>query len=300
MARKKRNFFQFAFSLLKTTLSEFINDNVIKYCAALAYYTVLSLAPLLLIIISLAGLFFGKAAIQGEIYSQINQFVGNDVALQLQELIKNINLSNHSTLATVFGVVTFLIGASGIFTEIQDSINIIWGFKSKPGTGLKNFILNRLLSFSMIGAIGFLLMVSLFINALISGLSNIIQYYFPGFSIYWLFIINNLLTFASLVVLFATIFKVLPDARVKWRYVRVGAIVTAILFMLGKFLIGFYLANNSFTTIFGAAGSTIIIMIWVYYNATILYFGAEFTQVYARATGHRIYPKVYSIPVKPQ
>ena len=137
MATEKRNIFKFTFQLLKTTILEFINDNVIKYCAALAYYTILSLAPLLLIIISLVGIFFGKAAVQGQVYAQINQFVGNDEATQIQDIIKNIQQNNHGLIASVFGIIVFLIGASGIFAEIQDSINIIWGYKSKPGAWFK-------------------------------------------------------------------------------------------------------------------------------------------------------------------
>jgi membrane protein len=286
------------YKLLNETLAEVKNDNILKYSASLAYYTIFSMGPMLLIIISLAGIFLGKEAIQGRIYGEMASLVGNEAALQIQETIKNIHLSGNNFLTTVVGVITLLIGASGIFGEIQDSINIIWGFKSKPRRGLLTMLINRILSFSMVVTMGFLLTVSLILNALIAALSYSIGYYFPGVTVYFLFTFNNLLTFAVITALFAIIFKVLPDAAIRWKDVRMGAFLTAILFMSGKFIIGFYLSKSKLASLFGAAGSLIIIMVWVYYNAIILYVGAEFTQVYARFKRKEIPPNDYAVRVE--
>ncbi len=295
MATKKRTPTGILLYLLRSTWNEMQDDHIMKFSAALAYYTVFSLGPLLLILISLGGLFFGKNAVEGQLYGQVRDLVGSKAALLIQETIKNIHLSGQNILKTIIGVLSLLLGASGVFGEIQDSINSIWGFKSKPRSGLRLLIINRLLSFSMVAALGFLLMVSLFFNVLLAALGNSIGNYFPGFSIVVLFIINNLLTFAVISLLFAIIFKVLPDARIRWKDVRTGAMLTALLFMLGKYLIGLYLGKSQVASAFGATGSVILIMVWVYYNAVILYAGAEFTQVLTRSQGREIQPNEYAV-----
>ncbi|MGB3076564.1 MAG: YihY/virulence factor BrkB family protein [Chitinophagales bacterium] len=288
----------FIYKLLKKTVEEFIEDHAIKYSAALAYYTIFSMAPAILIIMSLLGFFFGRQAIEGEVYGQINSLVGMQAALQIQDMIKNINLTQDTLFATAVGAALLLIAASGIFGEIQDSINSIWGIKAKPKRGLLKLLINRLLSFSMLVTIGFILTVTLMISALVNLLSTAIGNYFPGITLYFLFAFNNLLTMVAITALFTIIFKILPDAVIKWRFVIVGALVTTGLFMIGKFVIGYYLTKSNIASIYGAAASIMIIIVWVYYNAIILYFGAEFTQVYTQLIGGKITPKKYAVLIE--
>ena len=284
--------------LFKQTFSEFIDDNAIKLSAALSYYTIFSLPPLLIIIISLSGFFFGTEAVKGEIFGQINGLVGNDTALQIQEIIKNVKLSNSNAFVTTIGIIILLIGASGVFAEIQDSINYIWGIKAKPKRGLIKFIKNRLMSFSMIGSVGFLLLVGLIVNSLMDVLSNKLEAYFPLKTIYLFYVINILIVFLIITLLFTVIFKILPDGKVVLKDCIIGASFTAFLFMIGKFAIGAYLGKTSIASVYGAAGSVILILVWVYYSAIILYFGAEFTKVYAEKHGKKIIPYEYSVQVK--
>ncbi|NTW31230.1 MAG: YihY/virulence factor BrkB family protein [Bacteroidetes bacterium] len=284
--------------LFKETLNGFIDDNAVKLSAALSYYTIFSLPPLLILIISLSGFFFGAEAVRGEIFGQINGLVGNDAALQIQETIKNVKLSNSNTFATIISVIILIIGASGVFAEIQDSINYIWGIKAKPKRGLIKFIKNRLMSFSMIGSVGFLLLVGLIINSLMDILSKSLAAHFPIDTIYLFYVINILIVFIIITLLFTVIFKTLPDGKVVMRDCIIGASFTAFLFMIGKFAIGAYLARFAVASAYGAAGSVILILVWVYYSAIILYFGAEFTKVFAITHGQKIIPYEYSVKVK--
>ena len=283
--------------LLKETLKGFINDNAIKLSAALSYYTIFSLPPLLLIIISISGIFFGADAARGEIFGQINGLVGNGAAMQIQETIKNVTLSNSNTFATTLGIIILLIGASGVFAEIQDSINYIWGIKAKPNRGLIKYIYNRLMSFSMIGSVGFLLLVGLIINSLVDILNKRLSIIFPLNTFYLFYFINTLIVFIIITLLFSIIFKTLPDGKIALRDCLTGASFTAFLFMIGKFAIGFYLGSYNIGSIYGAAGSIILLLVWVYYSAIILYFGAEFTKVYAQTHGQKIIPNIYSIQI---
>ena len=281
--------------LLKETFKEFIADNCIKLSAALSYYTIFSLPPLLLIIISLCGIFFGDVAVNGEIFKQINGLVGNDAAKQIQEIIKNVRLSDSNVFVTTVGAIILIIGASGVFVEIQDSINYIWGIKSKPKRGLIKFIKNRIMSFSMIGSVGFLLLVGLIVNSIMEVLNKKLLAYFPNDTFYLFYFINILSMFFTIAILFTIIFKALPDGKVVIKDCLIGACFTAFLFMIGKFGIGAYLSSTSIATTYGAAGSIILILIWVYYSAIILYFGAVFTKVYATNHGHKIIPNDYSV-----
>jgi len=283
--------------LLKETFNEFIDDNAIKLGASLSYYTIFSLPPLLIIIISLSGFFFGAEAVRGELFGQINGLVGNAAALQIQETIKNVKLSNSNALTTTIGVIILLIGASGVFAEIQDSINYIWGIRAKPKRGLIKFLKNRLMSFSMIGSVGFLLLVGLIINSLMDVLNNKLAAYFPQDIIYLIYFINILTVFIIITILFTVIFKTLPDGKVVLRDCIIGASFTAFLFMIGKFAIGAYLGSSTIASVYGAAGSIILILVWVYYSAMILYFGAEFTKVYAYTHGKKIIPNEYSVHI---
>ena len=286
--------------ILKETFKEFMDDHAIKLSAALSYYTIFSLPPLLIIIISLSGIFFGADAVRGEIFGQINGLVGNNAALQIQETIKNVKLSNGSAFAAIIGVIILIIGASGVFSEIQDSINFIWGIKAKPKRGLIKFMYNRLMSFSMIGSVGFLLLVGLIINSLIDILIKRLIIYFPQDTVLLFYVSNMLIVFIIITLLFTIIFKALPDGKIALRDCIIGASFTAFLFMIGKFAIGFYLGSYNIASIYGAAGSLIIILIWVYYSAMILYFGAEFTKVYAHTHGQKIIPNAYSVQFKTQ
>lgn len=284
--------------LLKTTFNEFNDDNAIKLSASLSYYTIFALPPLMIIIITICGFFFGKDAVTGQLYGQINGLVGNDAAIQIQNAIKNVELSNSNVFATVFGGIMLLIGASGVFAEIQSSINFIWGLRAKPNKGIKKFIQNRLMSFSMIASVGFLLLVSLLVNSAMDLLSGRLKLYFPESTVYLFYILNILIVFMIITLLFAIIFKTLPDGNIKWKDALIGASSTSVLFMIGKFGIGFYLGSSTVATVYGAAGSIIIILLWVYYSAIILYFGAEYTKVYARAFGGSISPNEYSVEIQ--
>ncbi|MBW8685780.1 YihY/virulence factor BrkB family protein [Chitinophaga rhizophila] len=284
--------------ILKQTVNDFMEDKVLKLSAALSYYTIFSIAPMLIVIITLCDVFLGKEAIEGSVYGQINDMVGDEAALQIQQMIKNAALSGDSTWATIIGIVTLLIGATSVFGEIQDSINFIWQLKAKPKNGLVKMLLNRLLSFSMVVSLGFILMVSLAMNGIIELFSQQLARLFPQVTMVLVYIVNLALTFLIISFLFAIIFKVLPDAKVKWKHVIVGAVTTAILFMIGKFGIGMYLGSSKVGTAYGAAGSIVIILLWVYYSAIILYFGAEFTQVYVQHFGGKIRPNEYAVYVK--
>jgi membrane protein len=280
--------------ILKETFKGFIDDNALQLSAALSYYTIFSLPPLLIIIISLSGIFFGADAVRGEIFGQINGLVGNSAALQIQETLKNSKLSGSNAFVTTIGVIILIIGASSVFAEIQDSINYIWGIKAKPKRGLIKFMYNRLMSFSMIGSVGFLLLVGLIVNSLLDILNKRLASVFPQDSIFLFYVSNMLIVFITITLLFSIIFKTLPDGKIALRDCIIGASFTAFLFMIGKFAIGFYLGNYNIASVYGAAGSIILILAWVYYSAIILYFGAEFTKVYANTLGHKIIPNAYS------
>ncbi|MFZ1255092.1 MAG: YihY/virulence factor BrkB family protein [Saprospiraceae bacterium] len=282
---------------MKASFHEFIEDDAIKLSASLSYYTIFSLPPLLIIIISLCGIFFGEEAVRGELFGQINGLVGNNVALQIQETIKNVKLSNANTFATTVGVFILLVGASGVFSEIQDSLNYIWGIKAKPKRAFLKFLKNRLMSFSMIGSVGFLLMVGLIVNALMDIMSKRLANYFPKDTVYLFYGINIIIVFLIITLLFTVIFKALPDGKIVLRDCIIGASFTAFLFMIGKFAIGAYLSSSAIASVYGAAGSVILILVWVYYSAIILYFGAEFTKVYAITHGQKIVPYKYSVQI---
>ena len=276
--------------ILRQAINEFLGDHGMKLSASLSYYTIFSLGPVLIVVISLAGIFFGKDAVAGKIYYQINGLVGNQVALQIQEIIQNIEKSQEGPRGAVIGFIVLLIGATGVFTEIQDSINYIWSVKAKPKKGWLKLLLNRLLSFSLIVSFGFIMMVSLGIHALVDVLFEKFTRFFSDATVYIFIVINYCILFVIISLLFAIIFKVLPDAKIRWKDAFVGASFTAVLFLIGKFLIGFYLGASNIGITFGAAASIVIILLWVYYTSIILYFGAEFTKVYTLNFGSGITP----------
>lgn len=294
----KKITFKSIWEVLKNCFAGISNDRILKLSAALAYYTVFSLGPLLIVILFLCGIFFGREAVEGSIYGQIQSFVGHDAALQLQQMIKNAAISGKSNFAAVIGIITLLIGATSVFAEIQDSINMIWGLKAKPKAGWFIFIKNRLLSFGVLGSLGFLLLVSLSITAIIEGISNRLKAHFPAVTVVVFYIINLVITFGVITTLFAVIFRVLPDAKIKWKDVMAGAIATALLFMAGKFAISFYISKTSIGTTYGTAGSLVVLLVWIYYSSIILYFGAEFTKAWAVKFGSAIHPNEYAVIAK--
>jgi membrane protein len=275
----------------KEVFDKFIDDKCPKLGAALSFYTIFSVAPIIVISISVAALIFGREAARGELISQIQGLVGYDGAKVIQTALKNAQYTHQSVITILTGFVALVIGSTVVFVELQDSLNMIWKIKPKPGRNMfKGLIRDRVQSFAMVLGTGFLLLVSLVVSALISSIDNYIsESYFdiPKFILDFSNIaISLLITF----LLFMLIFKVLPDVHIKWKHVWVGALVTAALFVLGKYLIGLYLGTSTLSSTYGAAGSLVVFLLWVYYSAQILFLGAEFTQVYANKYGEGILP----------
>ncbi|GAB4031839.1 YihY/virulence factor BrkB family protein [Spirosoma jeollabukense] len=297
-AKVQKGFFSNAWTVLSDSFNGFMDDRCLKLSAALAYYTIFSLAPLLVLIMSLASIFLGEEAIQGEIFGQINGLVGNEAAKQIQDMIKSVGLSGKTSTALIVGIVTLVIGATSIFVEIQDSVNLIWRVKAKPKRGWLKLLKDRLLSSSLIVSLGFLLLVSLVVNGIVLALSGQLTRFLPGLGVYVISAINFAISTIVVTILFGVIFKVLPDAKIAWKDVRWGAFFTALLFMLGRYLIGLYIDTTGTSSTYGAAGSLIVILTWIYYTAAILYFGAEFTQAYANHFGIKIEPADYAVYVE--
>jgi membrane protein len=276
--------------VLKEAVKGFSEDKVAKLGGSLAYFTIFSLGPLLIVVIFLSGLFLGQQAAEGTLFNQIRQLVGEGAASQLQEIIKNASISKQGTIAAIIGIVTLLIGATSVFAEIQDSINTIWDLKAKGKKGWLVMLKSRLMSFGIVASLGFLLLVSLAATAIVEGLGAGLTKMFPSVAVVAFYVINLLLTLGIASLLFAVIFKVLPDAKVRWRDVWAGAITTALLFMIGKFAISLYISKSNIGSTYGAAGSLVVLLVWVYYSSLILYFGAEFTKAYTEKFGKGIRP----------
>jgi membrane protein len=291
----KRLTFKSLWQIIKATGGDFSNCRITRMSASLAYYTVFSIAPMLILVISVSAIFYGRDAIEGSIYSEIKSFVGSDAALQIQTLIKNATISKNNVFASGASIIALIIGSTSVFSEIQDAINIIWSLKAKPKRGWLRIIINRLLSFSIVVSLSFILMVSLLVSTVLDMLSQSLSSIFHKGTVYLAYGINLFITFLVITFLFGVIFKVLPDAKIKWRDVITGSVTTALLFMLGKFIITFYLGTKNIGNTYGAAGSIIVILLWVYYSAIILYFGAAFTKNYAHFKGRRIYPNDYAV-----
>jgi membrane protein len=286
-----------AWSLLKRTYEEWSEDRVPRLAAALAYYTTFSLAPLLVVLIAIAGAVFGADAVRGRLDDQIRGLLGENGAQAVQDMVRSASAHPSSgTLATLFSVAALLLGATGVFGELQDSLNTIWEVKPKPGRGLRGIVQDRLLTFGMVLAVGFLLTVSLVVSALIAGLGALVGGRTGALAPLWQ-AIDVVASIAILSVLFGAMFKWLPDVEIGWRDVWVGAVATSVLFTVGKLLLGLYLGRSSTVSVYGAAGSLVVLLIWVYYSAQILFFGAELTQVYANQYGSRVVPAPNAEPV---
>lgn len=272
------------FSVIGETGSQFIDDKGFKMAASLSYYTVFSLAPIMIIIIAIAGFVFGEEAAKGQLVIQMQSLVGKEGATFIELLIKGASSQSTSIIAAIIGIVILVLGSLGVFLELQESLNIIWGIEQRPGRGIWGILKNRLLSFSMVAGTGFLLLVSLILNALISALEKYLGSTFPVL-LPVIQIINILVSFIITGILFGSIFYILPDVVLRWKYIWIGAFSTSALFSLGKYLIGLYLGSSSYTSTYGAAASLAILLIWIYYSGLLLYFGAEFIQVYRTRYG---------------
>ena len=284
------------FQLLKETFQEWQDDKASRLAAALAYYTVFSLAPLVIIAIAIAGAIFGEEAAKGELVGQIEGLVGAQGAEVIQTAVSNANKPNTGSIASIISIAVLLFGASGVFAQLQDALNTVWEVEVDPNMGIMGFIRKRILSFGAVLGIGFLLLVSLVISAVLTGISHYMSNAVPGIDFLWQ-ILNLVISFTVVTFLFALMFKFLPDVKIKWSDVWIGAIITSLLFTLGKYLLGLYLGRSSFGSAYGAAGSLVVLLAWIYYSAQILFFGAEFTQVYARRYGSQIVPDDHAIPL---
>jgi membrane protein len=276
-----------ATTLAKETVTRWTEDKSSTLAAALAYYALFSLAPLVLIAVAVAGLVFGQQAAEGQLYAQLAGLLGDVTAKALQELVANLHQEQGGgVIATIVGLATLLFGATGVFAQLQDSMNTIWKAKPPITNGILDFLRVRLLSFSMVLGVGFLLLVSLVLSALLAAVGDYLGGFLPG-GVAVTHALNAMVSLVVVTLLFAMIYKLLPDTYVAWRDVWLGALVTSLLFTVGKFAIGFYLGKASVASSYGAAGSVVILLLWVYYSALILYFGAEFTHVYSMRHGSR-------------
>jgi membrane protein len=293
MKRNRKPVWQF----VKQTVTQWFEDDPFQLAAALSYYTLFSLAPLLIIVIAIAGFAFGREAAQNQIVETLQGMIGQESAQAIQGMIQNAsNKPKTGMISTVIGIIALLIGAGGVVGQLQTSLNTIWGVAPKPGQGVWGFVRQRFISFGMILGIAFLLLVSLVVSALLSGLTKIMGTLFGGTA----FVAHGLdlvVSFAFVTALFAMIYKFLPDVRIQWRDVWIGAALTSFLFTIGKLLIGLYLGSSGVTSTYGAAGSLITVLLWVYYSSLIFFLGAEFTQVYAREYGSGVAPSEHAEPL---
>jgi membrane protein len=282
--------------ILKEAFVEWDRDNVSRLAAALAYYAIFSLAPILVIAIGIAGFIFGHEAASGQIVRQIQGLIGREGAEVVQTMIEKAGRPSAGLLATALGIFTLLVGATGVFGQLQSGLNTVWSVAPKPGRVVKGMLRTRMLSFTLVLGIGFLLLISLVVSAATAALGDYLQAFVPGIPP-GLPLINSVLSFVFVTVLFAMIYKILPDVEIPWRDVCLGSAVTSLLFTLGKHLIGLYLGNSSIGSTYGAAGTLAVLLIWIYYSAHIFYLGAEITQVYSRKYGTPIRPANYATPV---
>ena len=271
-------------SLLKQTTSEWLDDNAPSRAASLSYYAVFSIAPLLLIAVAVAGLVFGQRAVNGEVSAQLEGLLGSSSAAAIEQMMASASKVGSGVFASIIGVVLLGLGSCGAFVELQDALNVMWGVDRQKTSGVFAFLRARLLSFAMIGVIAFLLLVSLVVSAALAAVGHFARGSLPASEALF-HTINFVVSFAVITFLFAAIFRILPDAKIPWRDVWLGAAVTSLLFVIGKLAIGLYLGKSSTASSYGAAGSFAVLLVWIYYSSMIVFFGAEFTQVYARDRG---------------
>jgi membrane protein len=298
MPGKRSSFIADSFSLLKQTVSEWLEDQVPQLGAALAYYTVFSLAPLVLLLLAIVGFIFHNdpAGAWRKMTEQMSYFLDKSAVDVVANIAQTAAQPNKGMTATIIGILLALFGASGVFGQLQNALNTIWGVKAKPGAGIVGFIRSRFLSFAMVAGVCFLLLVSLVFESLLKGFSHYVQAMFPG-GIVIALVVYSIFDLAVVVLLFALIFKYLPDVKIQWRDVWIGALMTAIFFAIGKWALGLYLGSGAAASAYGAASSLITLLLWIYYSSQILLFGAEFTQVYAARAGRALVPAKYAVPV---
>ena len=296
---KRKSIFGTPWKLLKRTTEQWLSDKAPQLGAALAYYTVFSLAPLVLILLAVIGVVFRNdpAGAWSKLTEQMGYFLDKSAIQVIENIAHTAAAPGKSTLATIIGIALALFGASGVFGQLQDALNAIWGVKAKPERGIWRFLRARFLSFAMVSGVCFLLLVSLTIEALLKAFSHYIQARLPGgltiaVAVYLIF------DFAVIVAVFAMIFKILPDVRTRWRHIWVGAIITTLFFVIGKWVLGLYLGSGTAASAYGAASSLITLLLWVYYSSQILLFGAEFTQVYASEFGGPLVPRRYAVRIE--
>lgn len=283
------------FSIVKETAKDWNDDNASRLAAALSCYTLLSLAPLVVLAVSIAGLAFGDEAARGHISRELGGLVGGEAAGAVEAVVENAKAPERGILNAIVGIAVLLFGASGVFAELQASLNTIWEVKAKPEEGIKGLIRQRFFSFAMVLAVAFVLLVSLVVSASLAAIGGFFEQYLPGGEALWQ-IVNFLVALAVTTALFALIFKVIPDAEIRWKDVWIGGLLTAVLFALGKLALGLYIGKSGVTSSFGVAGSLVALVIWVYYTSQIVFLGAEFTQVYARRYGGQIRPSPHAVP----
>jgi membrane protein len=286
--------------LTKKTFKKFIDDNPMDYAAIIGFYTIFSMPAVLIIVIRIAGIFFGQEAVRGEVVDQVGGIMGRNSATQVQNIIENASQSDASTIGTIVGVLVMIFSATTVFVALQDSINAIWKVKAKVEKGFMKLVIGRLLSLALVVSFGFLLLVSLSVDVILGLLYGYLQEELSGIAVYLVTIGNMLVSIIIATIIFAAIFKVLPDAKIRWPNVWVGAVVTAILFTLGKFVLNIYFQHDPLLDTYGAAGSLVLILVWVYYTSIIFLLGAEFTQVYSEAHDHKIEPTDTAVKVEKQ
>ena len=286
-------------AVIKSSAGEFTTNNSFRHAAALSYYTIFSLPPLLLIVITIASSVYGGEAISGQVYGQLKGLVGPDSAKFLQDSIAKFTLQQRGPVATTIGVATLLFAATTFFVTLQESINDIWNLKVKTtGIGIGDYLKQRFLSFGLILSVALLLLISFVVSAVLSAFTGWLQRLLPEVGIIAIRLVDFALSLGVTTLLFAMIYRFLPDAIIRWRDVLVGAFITALLFVIGKFLIAFYIAKADPGSAFGAAGSAIVLLLWVNYSSLIIFFGAEFTQEFADAFGQKVHPKAHAVRVR--
>ncbi|HEX6222796.1 MAG TPA: YihY/virulence factor BrkB family protein [Chryseolinea sp.] len=291
-------FLRATWDIVKQTVLNFFQDDSFSYASSIAFYTIFSLPAILIISLSVGSTVYEKDVVQEELINQVGRLIGEKSAEDVEEILMNAALDSTGTFAKIVGIATLIFSATTVFISLQTSLNKIWGIKPKPERGFVKYILDRLLSLAMVISIGFLLLVSLVIDTVLVMVQNSLAKVLAGWTLYIVATMNVVVSLSLIALIFAIMFKVLPDAKIKWRDVWVGSLVTTVFFALGKYLIGFYLGNSSVNSAYGAAGSLVIILIWVYYSTVIFLFGAELTSVYAEKLGSNITPYQHAVKVQ--
>ncbi|MBA9079362.1 MULTISPECIES: YihY/virulence factor BrkB family protein [Rufibacter] len=286
------------FQLIANSGKEFMKNNSLRLAAALSYNTIFSLPPLLFIVVKSAGAIFGEDAVSGQLFTQIKGIIGTEAASEVQKILQNVHLEGSNPLATWIGIGTLIFASTTIFVTLQESLNQVWNLQTKAKNGVMKLVIDRLLSFGIILSISFLLLVSFVISAVLGVLTDFLKQQLPGVAVIFIFLLDIVVSLGFITLLFALIYRYLPDAIIRWRDVWVGAFVTALLFILGKYLIGWYLGQSDMSSTYGAAGSVVILLSWVYYSSLIIFYGAELTQEYADTYGHPVKPNHNSVRIE--